>query len=106
MKGCALLHGFRLQSKQRQAVMPRRLAGAAIIAIAICCWKARRFEIPQAAIAVVTAMLFYNLAASAVLVYAGVRLGLQSPLIWPAIVVHVVLGLWCGVLVWFSMRKH
>jgi hypothetical protein len=29
MKGCALLHGFRLQSKQRQTVMPRRLAGPA-----------------------------------------------------------------------------
>jgi len=83
-----------------------RLAGAAIITLAICCWKARSFEIPQAAVGVVTAMLFYNFAAAAVLVYAGVRLGLQSPFIWPAIVVHVVLGFWCALLVWLSMRKH
>lgn len=55
---------------------------------------------------VVTAMLFYNFAAAAVLVYSGVRLGLQSKFIWPVIVVHAVLGLWCAVLVWFSNRKH
>ena len=83
-----------------------RLGGAAIITVAICCWKARGFEIPQAAIGVVTAMLFYNFAAAAVLVYAGVRLSLQSPFIWPAIVAHAVLGVWCAVLVWFSNRKH
>ena len=83
-----------------------RLGGAAIVTIAICCWKARTFEIPQAATGVVTAMLFYNFAAAAVLVYGGVRLGLQSLLIWPTIVAHAVLGLWCGVLVWFSTRKH
>jgi hypothetical protein len=81
-----------------------RLCGAAIIAIAICCWKARGFESRQAAIAVVTAMLFYNFAAAAVLVYAGVRLGLQSPLIWPTIVAHSGLGFWCGVLVWGTMK--
>ena len=54
---------------------------------------------------IVAAMLFYNFAAAALLVYAGVRLGLQSPLIWPAIVAHIVLGLWCVVLVWFSSHS-
>jgi len=83
-----------------------RLGGAAIIALAICCWKARRFEINQAAVGVVTAMLFYNFAAAAVVVYGGVRLGLQSPLIWPVIVAHGVLGCWCALLVWVSRRKH
>ena len=29
MKGCALLHSFRLQPEQRQTVTPRRLAGPA-----------------------------------------------------------------------------
>jgi hypothetical protein len=83
-----------------------RLCGAAIITLAICCWKARSFEIHQAAIGVVTAMLFYNFAAAAVLVYGGVRLGLQSSFIWPAIVAHAILGFWCAVLVWFSIRKN
>ena len=83
-----------------------RLAGTALVTLAFCCWKARNFEIPQAAMGIVAAMLFYNFAAAAVLVYAGVRLGLQSPFIWPTIVAHAVLGLWCALLVWLSMRKH
>jgi hypothetical protein len=83
-----------------------RLCGAAIVTIAICCWKARSFEMPQAAIGIVTAMLFYNFAAVAVLVYGSVRLGLQSPFIWPTLVVHTILGFWCALLLWLSMRKH
>jgi small basic protein len=82
-----------------------RLCGAAIITLAICCWKARGVEIATDAMGVVTAMLFYNFAAAAVLVYAGVRLGLQSPLIWPAIVAHAVLGFWCAALVWRQSRR-
>ncbi|PYS69491.1 MAG: hypothetical protein DMF69_16820 [Acidobacteria bacterium] len=82
-----------------------RLCGAAIVTLAICCWKASSFELRQAGISVVTAMLFYNFAAAAVFVYGAVRLGLQSPLIWPAIVAHVVLGAWCALLVWVSLRK-
>ena len=83
-----------------------RLGGAAIVTVAICCWKARSFEMPQSAAGIVMAMLFYNFAAAAVLVYGGVRLGLQSKFVWPAIVVHAVLAVWCAMLVWFSNRKH
>jgi hypothetical protein len=83
-----------------------RLAGAAIIAIAICCWQARNSEHSGAGLGVVTALLFYNVAAAAVLVYAGVRLGLQSPYIWPTIVMHSAMALWCAAVVWFAMRKQ
>ena len=83
-----------------------RLAGAAILALAVCCWQARNSEHSGAGLGVVTAMLFYNVAAAAVLVYAGVRLGLQSPYIWPIIVLHSVMALWCAAVVWFAMRKQ
>jgi hypothetical protein len=83
-----------------------RLAGAAIIALAICCWQARNAERSGAGLGIVMAMLFYNMAAAAVLVYAGVRLGLQSVYIWPTIVLHSALALWCAALVWLAMRKH
>lgn len=82
-----------------------RLAGAAIIALAICCWQARDSQPTRAAIGIVAAMLFYNIAAAALLAYAGVRLGLESVFIWPAIVVHSILGVWCAALVWLSIRK-
>lgn len=83
-----------------------RLAGAAILSLAVCCWQARNSEPDGAGLGVVTAMLFYNIAAAAVLVYAGVRLGLQSQFIWPTIVLHAFMGLWCAAVVWFAMRKQ
>lgn len=83
-----------------------RIAGAAILSLAICCWKAYGFVMKEAALEILTAMLFYNFAAAAVLVYGGTQLGLQSALIWPAIVVHGVLGLWCAALIWRTVVKQ
>jgi hypothetical protein len=94
------------QLESAGGIFAARLCGAAILTLAICCWKARSFETRESAIGVVTAMLFYNLAASAVLVYGGLRLGLQSPFIWPAIVGHAALGVWCSTLLWFSIRNE
>lgn len=82
-----------------------RLCGAAILALVICCWHGRGFT-HEDGLGIVTALLFYNVAATAVLVYGGFRLGLQSPLLWPAIVLHTALGLWCAALVWLSIRKR
>ncbi|MCM3902898.1 MAG: hypothetical protein ND866_14425 [Pyrinomonadaceae bacterium] len=50
-------------------------------------------------------MLVYNAAAAAILVYAGVRLKLQSTLLWPAIVMHWILAGWCLVNLWITRRK-
>jgi small basic protein len=83
-----------------------RIAGAAILSLAICCWKAYGFALREAALEILTAVLFYNFAAAAVLVYGGTQLGLQSTLIWPAIVVHGVLGLWCAALIWRTVVKQ
>lgn len=83
-----------------------RLAGAAIIALAICCWQARDSQLTQAALGIVAALLFYNIAAAGVLAYGGVRLGLQSVFIWPTIVVHSALAIWCAALVWLAFRKE
>ena len=82
-----------------------RLAGTALIALAIACWQVRYEERGGPAIGVVQAMLFYNFVAAMVLVYAGIRLGLSSPLLWPAIVLHVCMGVWCFVNLWFTRRK-
>lgn len=82
-----------------------RLAGAAIVALAISCWQARNAEPTGPGFAIVSAMLFYNIAAAALLAYGGVRLGLQSSFIWPTIVLHSALGLWCGVLLWLAQGR-
>jgi hypothetical protein len=78
---------------------------AARVAGAIACWQARNGERDGPATGVVQAMLFYNFAITAVLVYAGVRLELRSRLLWPVIVLHVGLGGWCLLNLWLTRRK-
>ena len=79
-----------------------RIAGAGLLALGIACWNARAGERDGAAKGVVIAMLFYNFAAVAVLVWAGIRLGLLGPLLWPTIVLHLALGVWC----WFVSGRR
>src|SRR5688572_26186012 len=82
-----------------------RIAGAALVALAIACWQARNGERGSPATGIVEAMSFYNFAAAVVLVYAGIRLDLRSALLWPAIVLHFCLGVWCVSTLWFTRRK-
>jgi hypothetical protein len=82
-----------------------RIAGAALVALAIACWQARNGERGSPATGVVEAMSFYNFAAAMVLVYAGIRLDLRSALLWPAIVLHLGLGACCVSNLWFTRRK-
>ena len=82
-----------------------RIAGAALVSLAIACWRARNGDRGSPATGVVEAMSFYNFAGAMVLVYAGVRLELRSALLWPAIVLHLVLGAWCVLTLWFTHRK-
>jgi len=77
------------------ALFAGRLAGAAILALAIACWQARNSARDGAATGIVAAMLFYNQATAFLLVYASIRLELQSTLIWPVFVLHQMLAGWC-----------
>jgi len=87
------------------ALVAARIAGAALVALAIACWQARNGERGNPATGVVEAMLFYNFVAAVVLVYAGIRLDLRSAMLWPAIVLHLGLGVGCLTNLWFTRRK-
>ena len=82
-----------------------RVAGAALGSLAIACWQARNGERGSATTGIVAAMLFYNAAAAAILVYAGTGIGLHSDFLWPAIVVQNVLALWCLIILWITATK-
>ena len=82
-----------------------RIAGTALLALAVACWQTKDNERGGASTGVVEAMLLYNFAAAVVLAYAGIRLELRSGLLWPAIVLHLGLGIWCGLNLWITRRK-
>jgi hypothetical protein len=82
-----------------------RIAGAALVALAIACWRARNGERGSPATGVVEALLFYNFATVMVLVYAGIRLNLHGALLWPAIVLHLCFGAWSVLNLRFTRRK-
>ncbi|HKO61828.1 MAG TPA: hypothetical protein VJV03_11765 [Pyrinomonadaceae bacterium] len=99
----SLLLGVSLETPA--GLVAARLAGAAILALAVACWQTRDSDQGGTRKSVITAMLCYNVAATAVLAYAGIRLEMQSRLLWPVMVLHSVLALWCVLSVWTALRK-
>jgi hypothetical protein len=73
-----------------------RVGGAAILALAIVCWLARRDAHGLASQGLIVAMLFYNIAVAAVLAFAGIGDGLLGALLWPAVAFHAAMGAWCA----------
>lgn len=92
--GAGLLLGAPLD--EPAAVFVARLTGCALFALAFICWTARE-DAGRTARRIVAAMLAYNAAAGALLVYAHLGLGLTGVAMGPALLAHAALGAWCGV---------
>lgn len=80
-----------------------RVAGVALFTLGVHCWLGRNDEQSNAARGLVVGMLIYNAAVATILAYAGIGLGLRSAALWPAVVVHAAMAVWCVVTI---MRKQ
>jgi hypothetical protein len=90
----ALLIGSGLDNSA--AVTLGRVAGAALSALGLVCWLARDDTHSRAAGGLVVTMLLYNVAVAAILAFAGLGFGLRGIALWPAVVLHAVMAVWCG----------
>jgi len=77
------------------ALVVARVTGEALLSLGTACWLARNDEKSRAAVGLVAAILLYNVAAVAVLAYAGLGAGLSGAGLWPAVLIHVALAVWC-----------
>ena len=90
----ALLIGSGLDNSA--AVTLGRVAGAALSALGLICSLARDDTHSRAAGGLVVTMLLYNVAVAAILAFAGLGFGLRGIALWPAVVLHTVMAVWCG----------
>ena len=100
----ALLLGSPLDAPN--ALTVARVGGAGLISLGIACWLARDDSQSRAARGLVAAMLFYNVAAVGILAFAGIGLGPHGVALWPAVVLHVVMTIWCVACLRRPLRRH
>jgi len=72
-----------------------RVAGAALLTLGLACWLARNAEQSRAATGLIVAMLLYNVATVLVLAFAAISRRLPAVGLWPAVVLHALMAVWC-----------
>jgi hypothetical protein len=73
-----------------------RVAGAALFALSVACWLAHYDSQSCAARGLVSAMVVYNLGAVVILGAAGISWQPVGIALWPAVVLHAGMTVWCG----------
>jgi hypothetical protein len=78
-----------------ETLLVARVAGVALFALGAASWFARKGEQSAAELGLLIGILVYDVGAAALLVYAGLGLGMAGLGLWPAVVLHSALAVWC-----------
>ena len=89
----ALLVGIPLEAPA--ALTLACVAGAALLTLGVACWLARGDTQSRAARGLVAAMVLYNFGLAFILAAAGIGSHLVGVALWPAVVLHAAMTLWC-----------
>ncbi len=89
----SLMLGSPLESPAAVAVA--RIAGVALLALGVACWRVRHDERGPSARGLVGAILIYNAGVIAVLVHHAVGTAMAGIALWPTVVTHAAMGVWC-----------
>ena len=72
-----------------------RVGGAGLLTLGVACWRARGDTQSPAARGLLTAMVVYNLVVALILGATGVRSRSVGIVLWPAVVLHAGMTVWC-----------
>ena len=72
-----------------------RIAGVALFALAIACWLASSDTQSCAARGIVSAMTLYNLGVALILTLFGIQSQSIGLALWPAVILHAIMTVWC-----------
>jgi hypothetical protein len=89
----AFLVGAPLEGPAALAVA--RVCGAGLLSLGVACWLARGDTQSRAANGLVAAMLLYDVAVAAILAFAALGHGLYGVALWPAVILHTAMSVWC-----------
>lgn len=84
-----------LQDASAEVMLIARVAGTALLAIALMCGLAAQDAGSPELRAMLAGVLLYELAVALALGYAGIGLHLAGVLLWPAVLAHLALAIWC-----------
>jgi hypothetical protein len=78
-----------------ETLLIARLAGVALLSIGVASWLGRVSQPSAAEFGVLIGILIYDVGAALLLAYAGAGLRFVGPGLWPAVVFHAALAVWC-----------
>jgi hypothetical protein len=84
-----------IQVAAEETLVVSRIAGAALLAIGVTSALTRDDTRSPTQRGVLIGILLYDVLVALLLVYSALAVQLAGPVLWPAVVLHTVLTIWC-----------